>query len=735
MSPKEIIFRASKGIQVFFEYVEYQINTKFLSKLRFYPTILPKDINRTFHEDIVKAFRHKNRDRFFTEIYDKDNRLHLIREFFDGPHWVSEANRIMNGELDLLGKSIQLPHGKGWQCDPIEKKFWPDDFYAKVKRNEKVKNWDIKYIWEINRHQFLIVLGKAFWLTGDERYADKIFFLIDNWIDHNPCNEGVNWTSSLELAVRSISWIWTFFFCSHSKERSLEFEKAFLTSLFQHAAYIEKHLSYYSSPYNHLIGEAAALHLIGSLLGEMPAGKRWEELGWSILKSRINDQFHEDGMSVEQATFYHHFTLGFYLQSVVLRLINNKPVSEKVLKRIEKALEFSLHITKPDGTIPMIGDTDNARSLYFNLSHRWDFRGFLSLGAILFDRPDFKERSSGISEELLWLSTEKDLTRFMRMDSASPVPTSSPFFHSGYFISRDNWEEDANYLCFDCGEIAAGLSPNDLPSAAHGHADALSFELAVKGRSFIVDGGFYTYFGGLDWHKYFRHEEAHNTVILENHRQAEYCGRLKWKNVKKAELIQWESRQYHDSVTGKVMFNKSEFHLRQMTCAKNHFWVVRDRVHKIEKNTSIASFLHFAPQVELALNREKCEIFAVNDDLGLLIKYFGHADVALEKGGNKPNSGWVAHGYGIKHPAWVSKFLWKNLDCDNRLDLIFIPCRLDSDLFLSIVSEFMDKQKDEFEIVFKKDNAACSIKLCDSYTHFNIAQGRFDVGFPQDLSG
>jgi hypothetical protein len=37
-----------------------------------------------------------------------------------------------------------------------------------------------------------------------------------------------------------------------------------------------------------------------------------------VLESTIDRQFHDDGGSVEQSTFYHHATLGFYILSAVL---------------------------------------------------------------------------------------------------------------------------------------------------------------------------------------------------------------------------------------------------------------------------------------------------------------------------------------------------------------------------------------------------------------------------------
>ena len=67
---------------------------------------------------------------------------------------------------------------------------------------------DHKIIWELNRHQHWLALGRAFWLTGDRRYRERCLAELASWLDANPPLTGVNWASMLELAFRSLSWLW-----------------------------------------------------------------------------------------------------------------------------------------------------------------------------------------------------------------------------------------------------------------------------------------------------------------------------------------------------------------------------------------------------------------------------------------------------------------------------------------------------------------------------------------------
>ena len=82
---------------------------------------------------------------------------------------------------------------------------------------------DAKIIHELNRHQHLPRLAKAFFLTGKERYADEAIDQIESWIRQNPKLHGVNWQSSLEIAIRCMSWLWTLFLLLPS--RSLDEER------------------------------------------------------------------------------------------------------------------------------------------------------------------------------------------------------------------------------------------------------------------------------------------------------------------------------------------------------------------------------------------------------------------------------------------------------------------------------------------------------------------------------
>lgn len=625
-------------------------------------------------------FDKNRRSVFFTETYNIAKRMTVFEHSFSTKQAIAEADKILAGKLYLLGQKVKLDKHHDWHRDPITGIQWPKVFYAKVTADKSTQNCDIKYIWEINRHQFLIILGKAFLLTGEEKYAERIIDIICDWIDQNPYNCGVNWTSSLELAVRSISWLWALFFCKGSTSLTDEKLNKAACSLYQQAGYIEKHLSIYSSPYNHLIGEVAALHMLGSMLPTSTQTKKWKNTAWNILVKEVENQFHPDGFTVEQASFYHHFTLGFYLSSVFMRINNGEIIPPEVMNRLEKSLEFAMYLTRPDGELPQIGDIDSARSLYFYSEHSWDFRGFLGLGAVLFNRGDFKACSNGISEEMVWLCSDEMLERYTNLTDQLPKHTSVPFYKSGYFIIRDSWQSDSNYLCFDCGELAHGLFETDIPSAAHGHADALSLELSVYGKPVLVDGGFNTYFGDIAWHKHFRYEHAHNTLFFPESPQGKYRGRLKWSCVKKPHLKLWADGTNYSAVIGEVR-HQNMTHQRSIFYINKHFYLLNDLL--LSETSTVPEGLlnlNFSPFVKVENNKN--ELVADAEGCGLFIKCSGDMTFKSSYGGISPEQGWHADGYGLKSPATRVTASLNGLGSSSFFPILLLPWKDERELAL-----------------------------------------------------
>ena len=124
----------------------------------------------------------------------------------------------------------------------------------------------MKYVWELNRHPQLVTLAQAWRLTRDARYAEACRALLDSWITQCPCPIGINWTCSLEPALRLLNWsaAWHLLGGEDSPlfagNDGAAFRARWLTSVWQHCRFVAGYLSRHSSANNHLLGELLGLY-------------------------------------------------------------------------------------------------------------------------------------------------------------------------------------------------------------------------------------------------------------------------------------------------------------------------------------------------------------------------------------------------------------------------------------------------------------------------------------------
>ncbi len=575
-----------------------------------------------------------------------------------------QADRILEHKFFFLGQEIDYTEAIDWQDDPLTRRRWPNRFYTEMKyygqrsANGETKNGaipgDVKYVWELNRHQHFILLGKAYWLTGDEKYAAEFVRQCNSWIEQNQYLYGVNWTSALEAALRVISWVWAYFFCLEAHAVDALSHAKILRVLQLHGRFISRNLSFYVSPYNHLIGEAAALFVLGTLFPEFHEAERWRKKGWTILTNEVTKQFHGDGMSVEQAISYHHFTLGFYLLAAILAERNGQLLSPVMRERLERALEFSMFSMQPNGAHPMIGDNDNARSIYFGDFKTWEFRDILALGAVLFQRSDMKKMAGEYPESCLWLLGPESHQKFALLNSSAPVERSKFFRESGYAIFRTGWNRDDHYFIFDCGQQSDGLYPDENVSVAHGHADALGFTLNAYGAPVLIDSGMLTYNGDLNWQNHFRGAAAHNAITIDGRSPCNLVGRLGYNYVPRVEQSFYNCQADFAFIEGCYTgFGSNVRHRRGVFWRKGDYWLILDALFGLGEHL-VERWFHFAPDAAPQISGRQA-VTQRREHKNILLRDIGLRESTLElvSGGEQPAQGWLAHSYGEKMPAPV----------------------------------------------------------------------------------
>ncbi|HEV2175339.1 MAG TPA: alginate lyase family protein, partial [Nitrospira sp.] len=444
------------------------------------------------------------------------------------------ADWAIDGRFDLLGL-LDLSFGTpiDWHLDPTSGKRTGTDHWSRIDYLDPDVAGDKKVTWELNRHVHFVTLGQAYLLTKDERYADAFVTQLIGWLDANPPRRGINWASSLEVSFRSIAWLWALHCFAWSPRLTPAIIWRVLKSLVQHGAYVESYLSYYFAPNTHLTGEALGLLYLGTALPWLTTATRWRKLGLDILLEQLPKQVQSDGVYFEQASYYHRYTTDFYVHVLLLARANGLSLPPGVKDTVAQLLDHLLWITRPDGLSTLYGDEDGGRLLTLHRREAADFRDTLQIGAALFGNGMWKWAAGPAGPELLWLLGPEGLDAYDRLEPIEPDSVVRRFHKSGFVVLRDGWKDKSSYLFVDAGSHG-GMN------YVHAHADALSFEYAAAGVTWIIDPGTYTYTKDAALRDHFRMSSAHNTLIVEGLSQSLPDGPFSWAQVADTTLWRFE---------------------------------------------------------------------------------------------------------------------------------------------------------------------------------------------------
>lgn len=500
---------------------------------------------------------------------------------------VERALAIGHGQIDLLGlEGLDVGAAVDWHTEPLSGLRSPLIHWSKFKELDSSSFGDKKIIWELNRCQHFIDLGRAYVLTRDERFAKKFALQLASWMNQNPPKKGVNWVSSLEVSFRAIAWLWALRMFRDSTWLSAELLWRAMSFLYLHARHLEQYLSTYSSPNTHLTGEALGLFYLGVALPEFLRAKRWRTTGLAILNDAIKKQVRDDGVYFEQSTYYHRYTTDFYLHLMILSRRKEVEFDPETKRRLEQMLNHLLYIARPDGTTPLIGDDDGGRLVPLGACPRDDFRATLGTGAVMFGRPDLKWGAGEMAEETLWLLGVAGAREFDSLEVAEPADLSVGFPAAGIYVMRDGWDLDSTSLVVDSG-------PHGALSGGHGHADALSFDLTVRGRPTLVDPGTFTYTGSEELREYFRSTAAHNTLTIDGESSSVPAGPFSWRSMTDSKTTHWIDRDRFGFIVGTHDGYKKlappGVHTRSFLFLHNDYLIMRDQVttkgaHRFELN-------------------------------------------------------------------------------------------------------------------------------------------------------
>jgi uncharacterized heparinase superfamily protein len=433
----------------------------------------------------------------------------------DAARIAAAADAALAHHVDLLGTGpIALGWPIDWHRDFKTGVAWPKKFMRDLDYMNLGCPSDVKVPWEVSRLQWLIPAGQAYMLSGDERYAVAVREVLEDWIAANPYAGSINWACTMEPALRILSWTWFFHVFARSKAwQDDAFRSGFLRTLFLHGEFTERYIELSDVNGNHLTADAAALVFAGLFFGGAKAAVRWAEQGWKLLNEELPRQVFPDGVDFEASIPYHRLVLELFFLAARYREAFALPVSHEYRNRIIDMARFTLAYSRRDGSTPLLGDADDARSLPFGGQSIGDHRYLLGVVGTAWQRPDLIAGFSGPRSEVFWTLGAHGAASLPDR-STGVAGSSSGFPHGGIYVMRN----DRDHVLVDCGPV--GLSGR----GGHGHNDCLSFEAVLDGTHLVTDCGAYVYTASAEERNRFRSTGAHNTLQVDGEEINRFIG-------------------------------------------------------------------------------------------------------------------------------------------------------------------------------------------------------------------
>lgn len=520
----------------------------------------------------------------------------------------------------LIGPSMGAPEAFvgeniNWEYNPVD-----------PSQPHFTKEWT----WQnLNRMPMWNNLGRAYWLTLDEKYAKEWVSQMIDWVMDNPVpldaspGETLTWRT-IEAGIRmSGSWMNAYYYFLDSPSLTPEAHKLFVVGVIEHAQRLEKiTLEMPERSGNWVTMECNGLGTIGILFPELKNSEEIIKTAFERLYKELDKQIYPDGAEVELAPGYHQVSRSNFMRLAKLAQKNNVPIPEGYMDKMKKQYLFNLYMMDPSGYLPPFNDSNpvNVTSSLREAYEIWQ------------------------DEEFLFGAT-------LGKEGKKPPVDSYYFNWAGYYVMRSGWNYNDNCLYFDAGPVGYG----------HEHEDMLNIYLYSHGKILLTEPGSYSY-DLSKWRHYAVSTPGHNTILIDGKEQ--HRG-----DIKEARLIKkpydnpWVTSEVFDYGRGvyasgyqenrykMVQYMPKEYagekdtsvtHTRHVIFLKPYYYAIVDFLTGKGTHTYEAHFHLDAP--EAIINDQNFSVSSLRDDSVQLDLYpmdIENLEGRIVTGQSDPLLGWL----------------------------------------------------------------------------------------------
>ncbi|MEN6642716.1 MAG: alginate lyase family protein [Armatimonadia bacterium] len=505
-----------------------------------------------------------------------------------------------------------------------------------------------EWVWQFSRHHWWPQLGRAYWATGDEKYAREFVYNLQDWVRDCPIPNGkVNngagsrWRT-IECGIRMAGpWPNTFFYFLSSPSFTDDAIIDMVKSMVEHARYLKQ----YPTSGNWLTMECNGLYHVGALFPEFKEAADWRDTAVARLYADLDVQVYPDGAQIELAPGYHQVSLYNFLGLVEVAKLTGQTLPADYLAKLERMWDYNMWLMAPDGASPAWNDsgpTDMRRTLADGLKY---FPG----------REDWK-----------WLVTRG-------AEGKAPAGLSHAYKWAGQYAMRGGWGPADLYCAFEAGPFGYG----------HQHEDKLGFVLNAYGSRLVIDTGVYTY-DASDWRRYVLGATAHSTVFVDGMGQNRR-GEARDSYVNKAPQDNpWFSNEAFDYAAG--MYDEGfgpkkervAVQRREIMFVKPDYWIVIDTLTpKDQRLHDYRAYFHLRPAEARVLEDGKTILTDNGDKANLAIIPVAKAGLRAQviKGQKDPFLlGWTLKSGLECEPIPVATYEWQ-ANGESQVAYVFYPLK------------------------------------------------------------
>jgi hypothetical protein len=563
---------------------------------------------------------------------------------------IEAADRLLAGHWCVFDVALDDFTEPDWFRDPLTGSRAPHDRPAfQINYRDEATVGNVKHLWEASRHNASTVLAAAWWLSRDDRYAERASAHLGSWWAANPFPQGVHWTSAYEAALRLIAWSWVRALLGEWSGCPSLFEEndAFIEQLYAHQNFVAAFHSRGSSRNNHVMTELAGIAMSAVAFPWFPQSADWADWGYRGFAEEADLQTADDGLNREHAADYHRLVLELIVAGTIAAELSDRhlpPIVYEIGTRMADGLAAMLDVR---GQPPRYGDADDGHILLVDAPEADRCATVLSAAGVLFGAADWWPRAARADSTLAQLTGS---VRQAPPERLAAAPARAHFPQSGQTIMRTDLAGDEIWL--RCDHARLGY----LALAAHGHADSLSIEYRIDGTPIFIDPGTYCYHGEEIWRRYFKSTLAHNTLTLDGADQAGFGGPFLWLTATRPELEslelssdadRWHWQARHD---GYRRLSQPATHHRRVELDRRtgdfeiSDWLEGDVSHEV------ALSFHLGPTVVASLDAAAATLDC-GDGRMIFMQLPEQLSWTAQRGETAPPLGWISRRFGQREPT------------------------------------------------------------------------------------